>query len=192
MSEFTWRSSQPPACVTSCRVLYDLSATLPFLRICRKGRNEVDFDPQKLLNAKRQKAEARRQEEEELQRQEIAEHEAIEKMREEVRLKRAKELELRDRHRQLESYAEGIYSEISKLSIKWPTQPVSKRTLDQANRAISESSQLLAAENDRFSDELTVFEPAGDVPEARDVTLVLRQVLDALNRMKARHVEDWR
>lgn len=152
----------------------------------------MDFDPQKLLNAKRRKAESRRQEEEELQRQEIAEEEAIEKMREETRLKRAAALKLRDRHDQLASFVEGIYSEISRLSIKWPTQPVSKRTLDQANRAISEARELMTNEKERFLDELTVFEAAGDVPEARDVTLVLRQVQDALRRMKSRHFEEWK
>lgn len=142
--------------------------------------------------AKRRKAEKRRQEAERLRLEEEREGvERLERQRcEEERMARSQQLQ--ERHAQLESFVDGIYTELSKLSIKWPTQPVTKLTLDQANRAICDLKELMSGENDAFINEINEFLPAGDMPEARDVVLVLKQIKQALDRMETKHRREWR
>jgi len=150
------------------------------------------FDPQKLLDAKRKKAEERRLEEEEQQRQREEENTRLLSWQAERQQAAEREAELHERHSQLSNYVSGIYDEISKLSIKWPTQPASNLTVTKANRAINTMRELVADDNDEYIDELQPFEPAGDNPEARDVTMMLRQVKDALSRMSQRHRSHWK
>lgn len=148
--------------------------------------------PQELLEAKRQRAEERREDEERL-RLEGARVEA-ERQAEEQRVvqRMSDERELFERNAELTSYTDGIYDEVSKLSNKRPTDPVSDRMVERANRAIRSARELLVDENDPFLDEIEEFVPAGDQIEARDVVLTLRQVKDVLERMRKRHREDWR
>lgn len=140
--------------------------------------------PEELHEAKRRKAEERKRQEEE------------ERMREE---EEAREWEvrqlciaaLRSKHRQLTSYTDGIYQEVSKLSIKWPTQEATEITVEQTNRAIRELHELMAEETDMFVDEIKEFVPAGDMPEIRDIVLVLNQVRQALKRMETTYKSQW-
>lgn len=140
---------------------------------------------EQLREAKRLKAEQRRRQEE------AEELRLVEEDRQE-RERVAREYELQEKHSQLESYVKGVYDEIAKLSIKWPTQPVSNLTLEKANRAIRSARELLSDENDAYLDEINEIIPAGDNPEARDVVMALRQVQDALARMNRRHSHAWR
>lgn len=148
--------------------------------------------PQELLEAKRQRAEERRQAEEQ-RRLEVERREAEQRAEEQREMqRRSDEGELFERHAALESYVTGIYDEVSKLSNKRSVDKVSERMVERANRAIRSAQELLADENDPFLDEIEGFIPAGDDIEARDVVLTLRQVKDALDRMKKRHINDWR
>jgi len=129
--------------------------------------------PQELQEAKRQRAKERRD----------VEQEAMERM--------DKDHDLYARHGALSSYVDGIYDEVSKLSAKRPTDIVSARMVERANRAIKDARELLAVEGDPFLDEIQLFIEAGDPTEARDVVLTLRQVKDALARLKHRHFLTW-
>lgn len=141
--------------------------------------------PEELREAKRLKADERR-------RQEAAEEARLIEEDRQERERVAREYELQEKHAQLESYVNGVYDEIAKLSIKWPTQPVSPLTLEKTNRAVRSARELLADESDEYLDEITELIAAGDNPEARDVVMVLRQVKDALARMERRHSRAWR
>lgn len=140
---------------------------------------------EELREAKRLKAEERRG-------QEAAEEFRLTEEDRQEGERAAREVELQEKHSQLESFVNGIYDEIAKLSIKWPTQPVSTLTLKKTNRAICSARELFAVENDQYLDEINVLIPAGDNPEARDVVMALRQVKDALARMAKRHSLAWR
>lgn len=133
-----------------------------------------------LQEAKRKKAEERRQVGQQ-QRVEMEEYERRMEQRK-VWLANAKE-----QLPQLESAVQGLYDEVSKISNKWPSMPVSKYQLERTNKAIAAVRGLMAGENDQFIDDINEIVPAGDMPEGRDVTMVLRQLKDALARFKAKH-----
>jgi hypothetical protein len=147
--------------------------------------------PEELQEARRRKAEERRLEEERQQREaEEAEARELERERQwEARV--AIEQELFRHHAQAESFASGVYDEVSKLSGKWPTHHVSSMMIERANRAIRTTKQLLADEPDEYLSELKELVPAGDPIQAQDVTLSLRMVKDALARMERRHRHAW-
>lgn len=158
--------------------------------------------PEELQEAKRRRAAERQAEEEQLAESERArqEHEQraaeeseareiAREMRERERMTQARDLQ--DRHAQLASFVDGIYDEVNKLSIKWPLHEANKLTVDRTNRAVREAKALLAGDKDLYIDDLQVIEPAGDMPELRDVTMTLRQAKDALARMKSRHHRAW-
>ncbi len=100
--------------------------------------------------------------------------------------------DLQMQHSHVSSYVSGIYDEVSKLSIKRPTDAVSQLTVDRVNRAVRDAHELLADENDPFIGDIVEFVPAGDLPEGRDVVLVLRQIKDSLSRMEDHHRREWR
>lgn len=80
------------------------------------------------------------------------------------------------------SEAEGIYIEADKLAKKFPATKITQLELDTINYIVDGIKNLL--EGDRFIDRLNKFEPAGDNPEYREVVLVLRQIIQGLNRYK--------
>ncbi len=140
--------------------------------------------PEELNEARRLKAEQQRRDE----------AEAAAQWEEDQRLHRElmeREQELKQQHAALENYVNGIYDEVSKLSNKRSTEAMSERMVNRSNRAIRSAQELLKAENDPFIDEIEIFIEAGDDIEARDVVLTLRQVKDALGRMKSRHDKIW-
>lgn len=145
----------------------------------------TDFDPTRLQEGKRRKAEERRQEQER--------EEALQLQRDQAAQRRVdKERVQHERYSHLVSHVSGLYDEASKLSAKRPNDSVSKLMVEQTNRAITETQELLANENDPFIGDFKVFVLAGDEPpENRDVVLVLRQVKEALSRMAARHRQSW-
>jgi hypothetical protein len=101
-------------------------------------------------------------------------------------------LEAKERHAQLEDVAIGLYDELDKLAKKWPSMPVTERQLAKANKLLAAVRELLADEGDEFADGLEDFVPAGDMPETRDVVLVLREAKDALGRFEREHEPEWR
>lgn len=142
------------------------------------------FDPKKMHEAKRRKQEESRLAEEEEEAR-LAAHER------EERARMTHQRDLHERHTHLSSYVTGIYEEVSKLSSKRPDGAVSKMTVDRVNRAIRDAQALLADENDPFIGDIEEFVPAGDLPESRDVVMVLRQIKDALDRMNDRYRKQW-
>jgi hypothetical protein len=101
-------------------------------------------------------------------------------------------VDVKERHTQLESAAQGLYDELDKLCRKWPNMPITQFMLTKVNKLIGAAKELLHGEEDVFADDITEIVFAGDMPETRDVVLVLREVRDALDRFKARYQSDWR
>lgn len=100
-------------------------------------------------------------------------------------------IEAKDRREQLVSVADGLYEELEKHARKWPTMTVTKRTVERVNMLLGETRKLLEGENDDFAAGLEDIVPAGDLPETRDVVMLLREVRDALDRFTAAHDSEW-
>jgi hypothetical protein len=78
------------------------------------------------------------------------------------------------------SELEGLYLEADKLSRKSPATKVSELELHSINNIIKSVKELLRG--DPFIDRLIEFVPAGDNPEYREIVLVLRQMIQGMNR----------
>ena len=78
------------------------------------------------------------------------------------------------------SESEGLYREADKLSSKIPASKISDLELRSINNIIKSVKGLL--KGDPFIDRLNEFEPAGDSPEYREIVLVLRQMIQGMNR----------
>jgi hypothetical protein len=85
---------------------------------------------------------------------------------------------------QLISASNALYEEMDKLNKKAPAMTISQLSLDRVNKIIRSVKGLLAQEKDDFIEELNEFVPAGDMPEYRDVTLVLSQIKAGLSRFE--------
>ena len=91
--------------------------------------------------------------------------------------------ELAERRRRtalLTSVASGVYDESDKLCKKAPAETVTDLALDHINHVISETKAV--ADDDPFISRIAKFVPAGENPEQRDVVLVLRQIIQGLER----------
>jgi len=82
----------------------------------------------------------------------------------------------------LESVSKGLYEEIEKLCKKAPAEPITNLVLEQVNDVIKATKEL--AQSDPNVQKLTVFVPAGDNPQQRDVVIVLRQLRQGLERFR--------
>ncbi len=96
------------------------------------------------------------------------------------------------RYDQLISATEALYVEMDKLTRKAPGMTISKLSLERVNKVIRSVKELVTQDKDDFMDEIVEFIPAGDMPEYRDVTLVLSQVKAGLARFKDRYHARWR
>jgi hypothetical protein len=129
-----------------------------------------------------------------------AEKEAARAAEEAAQVAALKEEEERDewliaslaRYDQLDSVVDGLYQEHDKLAKKWPTMPITQRSVDRVNKLIQATRSLLKEEEDDFAEGLEEIVAAGDPPETRDVVMILSVVRDALNRFDARHRAEWR
>ena len=97
-----------------------------------------------------------------------------------------------ERHGQLTSVVSAVYDEVDKLSRKWPTGTASQLMVDKTNKAIQAVKELMQEEEDDFVDDIVEIVPAGDLPEMRDMTLVLGQLKAALQRFGRVYLEQWR
>lgn len=88
----------------------------------------------------------------------------------------------------LQSVTHGLYEETDKLSKKAPAEQVTELLLEQVNQVIGETKQLI--KNDPYVQRLNQFVPAGDRPEHRDVVVILRMVLQALQRFTGTLAKD--
>jgi hypothetical protein len=137
--------------------------------------------PEELADARRARA---------AERAEAEKREAEKREAEEARLEWL--IGAKERSEQLQSVCEGYYDELGKQTRKWPTMPVTRRTVDRVNKLLGEVRKLLEDEEDDFAAGLDDIVPAGDLPENRDVVLILREVRDALGRFEQEHTSDWR
>lgn len=80
----------------------------------------------------------------------------------------------------LVSVAKGLYDETDKLTKKAPSEQVTELLLQQVNQVIAETKELI--EQDAYVQRLNQFVSAGDNPEHRDVVVILRMVLQGLER----------
>lgn len=136
--------------------------------------------PEELAEARRARA---------AERAEAAKQEAAERDETEARLE--KMWEAKRRSEQLRNVCDGYYNEIDKQTRKWPTMAVTRRTVDRVNMLLGEVRTLLADEEDDFAAGLDDIVPAGDLPENRDVLLILREVRDALGRFEREYAGEW-
>ena len=87
---------------------------------------------------------------------------------------------LKERQTYLHSVATGLYEELDKLCKKSAADEITELMLTQINDVISETKAL--AKDDPYVQRYSVFVAAGDNPQQRDAVVMLRQVLQALDR----------
>ena len=85
----------------------------------------------------------------------------------------------------------ALYEEMDKLNRKGPTMPISQLSLERINKVIKSSKELMKDKKDEFIDEINEFVPAGDMPEYRDVVLVLGQLKAGLIRFENSNRGYW-
>lgn len=96
----------------------------------------------------------------------------------------ARVAELRKDQRQcglLHSVADGLYHEVDKLSKKAAAEDVTQLVLDEVNHLVGQVKAL--GRDDAFIQRLKEFVPAGQMPEQRDVVVVLKLALQGLDRV---------
>jgi hypothetical protein len=89
----------------------------------------------------------------------------------------------------LASYVLALYDEMDKLAKKAPSALLSDFALGRVNRALHDAKAVLA-KHDRYAADITEFVPAGENPEVRDGVLALREVRQALVRVRRRFEEE--
>lgn len=135
--------------------------------------------PEELKETRERKAEERQ----------LAEEEQARVMLEEKEEANRKN-ELYEKYRQLKSYVNGLHDEAGKLSSKRPSESTTELVVKSTNYAIGIAKALIPGEDDKFLAELKQFVDTDKSVENRDITVALRQVKDALNRLRDR--EGWR
>ncbi len=143
----------------------------------------------RLTPAELQAARRRAQEDRALEQQRMAEEKALEEKQAEERsiwLAEAKQTYI-----QLESVTLSLYEEVDKLSRKWPVMPITQLMLDKTNKVIRTLKDLLKNEEDDFAKDITEIIPAGDLPENRDIVLILGQIRAALKRFERTYAHEW-
>lgn len=137
------------------------------------------------LRKAREKKKREREEEERRQREEMeAEQRRIEAERLEAYTQR-------NRWVQLTSANDALYEEMDKLNKKAPAMCISTLSLDRINKVIKSVKELMEDEEDDFIEEIIEFVPAGDMPEYRDVVLVLSQLKAGLERFGVSYRKYW-
>jgi hypothetical protein len=89
------------------------------------------------------------------------------------------------------SVVTALHVEVDKLARKAPSVSVSELTLVKANRAIRNSVEFLRQEGVEFVEGIEEFVPAGDMPEYRDMVLVLAEVKAGIERYQKAHQREW-
>jgi len=80
----------------------------------------------------------------------------------------------------LTSVANGLYTELEKLSKKAPVDQATDLVVEHVNDVVADVRALIP--DDAYVQRINPFVPAGDNPEHRDVVLVLQQLLQGLGR----------
>lgn len=87
----------------------------------------------------------------------------------------------------LQSVSAGLYEELDKLAKKSPADEISPLGLEHVNELIRDAKEL--SPDDLYMQRCKVFVPAGDIPQHRDVDMVLRQIRQGLDRFNERLTE---
>jgi hypothetical protein len=90
----------------------------------------------------------------------------------------------------LGSLVSGLYTELDKLSKKQPIAPLSDYAMKKVNLALTEARELLGP-YDRYARELGPFVAAGTNPEVQDALLAMREIKQALSRVRNREGLDF-
>jgi hypothetical protein len=106
---------------------------------------------------------------------------AVNQALEMLETQRTQLVKTRMRAEMLDSVSLGLYEELDKLTRKAPAEEVTSLLLEQANEVIREAREIGA--DDVYIQRLREFVPAGDMPQQRDVLLVIRQVRQGLSRL---------
>jgi hypothetical protein len=131
---------------------------------------------------------AKKKEREALARKQQEEEEAMIRKRQQEREEAERQ---KARLEQLVSATVALYGEMDKLTKKAPAMTISPLSLERVNKIIRSVKDFVAQEKDDFIEELVEFVPAGDMPEYRDVTLVLSQIKAGLDRFGENHCKHW-
>lgn len=83
-------------------------------------------------------------------------------------------------HRLLRSVAQGLYMEVDKLNKKAPAEEITKLMCDELNELIRDATGLM--KSDPYVTRVKPFVAAGENPQNRDALLVLRTLLQGLDR----------
>jgi hypothetical protein len=132
--------------------------------------------PRQLADARRAKTEERRRHEEAAERARMEREAALAARLQFLR-------EMRQRRGQLQSVLHGLYTEMDKLSKKSPADEATELATSRVNDVIQRCRELM--KGDEFIDCIDPFVPAGKWPEHRDVVLVLGQLIQGINRLRA-------
>lgn len=138
--------------------------------------------PEELKAARQLKAQQQAETERQAQEEYDSAVNAIGEQRAELERREELKRNARKQRDKIESVVEALYNEIDKLAKKAPREPVTDMTVKMTNQAISALRELLADSHDEFADQIAAIVPAGDLPETRDVLLLLGQMRAALVR----------
>jgi len=114
------------------------------------------------------------------------EREEMEKRRQ---IERKERIMTRIKWEQINSELGGLYQELDKIYRKAPGEQVSDLTVENVNNLIRDTKEII--NEDPYIDRVKEFVPAGDNPEYRDVIIVLRQLMQGLNRFKRSSLYDY-
>ena len=132
---------------------------------------------------------AKKKEREDAARRQREEEEAMIRKRQQEREEAERQ---KARLEQLVSATDALYGEMDKLTKKAPAMTISQLSLERVNKIIRSVKDFIGQEKNDFIEELVEFVPAGDMPEYRDVTLVLSQIKAGLDRFGEKHRKYWR
>ncbi len=142
------------------------------------------LSPEELRKA-REESKKKRQEDEKRKQEEW---EAEQREREAERLEASRQ---ENRWAQLTSASDALYEEMDKLNRKAPAMSISTLSLGRINKVIRSVKELMKSEDDDFIEEVDEFVAAGDMPEYRDVVLVLSQLRAGLDRFGDSYRAYW-
>ncbi len=142
------------------------------------------LSPEELKKVRKKKQKERK----ETEKREREEWETEQREREAEKVKASTQ---QTRSEQLISVSNALYEEMDKLNRKAPAMEISTLSLDRINKVIKSVKELMKDEEDDFIEEISEFVPAGDMPEYRDVVLVLSQLKAGLDRFCASYRKYW-
>jgi hypothetical protein len=88
-------------------------------------------------------------------------------------------------HEMIKSELKGLYDEVDKLVKIMPKEPITPLQLKLTNYLVGEAKALLS--EDTAICQVEIFVDETDLPEYRDVIIVLRQIRQGLERFEAKN-----